>query len=122
MSSNKDWKGTEPVARTSEQHKRKREYDAMSPEEKRAASRKQLLGFLEMFQGEGTIIHMNGKAQKHSPMSKEEAALHMACFDGETKVTPEIKLQLAQYEAMRWPNSKRVQAKLWKAMQGAEED
>lgn len=121
MSKKKNWKGTEPVARTDEQHKRKREYDAMSPEEKKAAHRKQLVGFLEMFQGEEPIMYMNGKAQEHSPMCKEEAALHMACFDGEIEVTPEVKLQFAQYEAMRWPKSKRVQAKLWKAMQEAED-
>ncbi|HIB21726.1 MAG TPA: hypothetical protein EYO32_09495 [Rhodospirillales bacterium] len=122
MSKKKDWKGTESVARSAAQHERKREYDAMSPEEKKAAQRRQFVGFLKMFQGEAPIIHIDGKAQEHNPMCKEEADLHMACFDGEVEVTPKVKLQFAQYEAMRFPNSKKIQAKLWKAMQEVEEE
>lgn len=117
MSKKKDWKGTEPVAKTAEQHRRDAEYEAMSPEEKKAAHRRQLVGFLEMFQGEAPIMYINGKAQEHSPMSKEAADLHLAIFDGEIDATPEVKLELAQLEAMRFPNSKRLQAKMWKAME-----
>ena len=62
MSKKKDWKGTESVARSAAQHERKREYDAMSPEEKKAAQRRQFVGFLKMFQGEAPIIHIDGKA------------------------------------------------------------
>jgi hypothetical protein len=120
VSKKKDWKGTEPVARTAEQHKRKREYDAMSPEEKKVAHRKQLVGFLEMFQGAGPIMHINGKPQPHQPMSKEEADLHLALFDGEIEPSPEVKLELAQLEAVRWPESKRVLGKLWKTLDDVE--
>ena len=116
MSKKKEWKGTEPVAKTAEQHRRDAEYEAMSPEEKKAAHRKQLVGFLDMFQGPGPICHINGKAQEHNPMSKEEADLHLALFDGDVQPTPEVKLKLAQLEAARWPNSKRSLGKLWKAM------
>jgi hypothetical protein len=116
VSKKKDWKGTEPVARTPEQHKRKREYDAMTTEEKKVAHRKQLVSWLEMFQGDGPIMYMNGKPQKHHPMSKEAADLHLALFDGEIEPTPEVKQELAEFEALRWPESKRMLGKLWKAM------
>lgn len=119
MSKRKDWKGTEPVARTPEGHRRNQEYEAMTPEEKKAAHRKQFVSWLEMFQGSESIMHINGKAQAHSPMTKEEADLHLAVFDGEVDFTPEIRLRFAQYEAMRFPNSKRSQGKLWKAMEAA---
>jgi hypothetical protein len=121
MSKRKNWKGTEPVAKTAEQHRRDREYEAMPPEEKKAAHRKQLVGFLNMFQGSEPIMNINGKAQTHSPMTKEEADLHLAIFDGEVEFTPEIRLRLAQYEAMRFPNSKRSQGKMWKAMEDVKE-
>jgi hypothetical protein len=35
--------------------------------------------------------------------------------------TPEVKLELAQLEAIRYPNSKKMQGKLWKAMQDCED-
>ena len=117
MSKKKDWKGTEPVAKTAEQHKRDAEYEAMSPEEKKVVHRKQFVSWLEMFQGTGPILHINGKAQEHHPMSKEAADLHLALFDGEIEATPEIKLELAQHEAMRFPNSKKLQARMWEAME-----
>ena len=120
MSKKKDWNGTKQTPKTPEQHERAREYEAMSPEEKKAAHRKQLVGFLEMFQGEGPIMHINGKPQDHRPMSKEEADLHLALFDGEIEPSPEIKLELAQLEATRWPESKRVLGKLWKAIDDVE--
>jgi len=116
VSKKNDWKGTEPVAKTAEQHKRDAEYEAMSPEEKKAAHRKQLVGFLEMFQGSDPICHINGKAQEHRPMTKEAADIHLALFDGEIEPTPEVKQELAALEALRWPESKRVLGKLWKAM------
>jgi len=115
MSKKKEWKGTEPVAKTAEQHRRDAEYEAMSPEEKKAAHRKQLVGFLEMFQGSSPIMYINGKAQEHRPMTKEEADIHLALFDGEIEPSPEVKLELAQLEAMRFPDSKRTLGKMWKA-------
>lgn len=116
MSKKKDWKGTEPVARTAEQHKRRREYEALSPEEKVAAHRKQLVGFLEMFQGEAPIMYINGKPQDHRPMSKEEADLHLALFDGELEPTQEVKQELAQLEVVRHPESKRILGNLWRTL------
>lgn len=121
MSKKNDWKGTEPVAKTAEQHKRDAEYEAMSPEEKKAVHRKQFVSWLKMFQGEAPIMYMNGKPQEHNPMSKEAADLHLALFDGEIEPTPEVRLKLAQFEAMRFPRSKRLQAKMWKAMKEYED-
>jgi hypothetical protein len=121
MSKLKDWKGDEPKAMSAKERARKAEWDAMSPEEKKAASRKFLVSWLEMFQGEAPIMYMNGKPQEHSPMSKEAADLHLALFDGDIEPTPEVKLELAQFEALRWPESKRFTAKMWKAMEAAKE-
>ena len=103
-----------------EQHEREREYEAMSPEEKKIVHRKQFKSWLEMFQQSGPIMYINGKAQEHAPMSKEEADLHLAIYDGDVEFTPEIKLELAQLEAARWPKSKRVLGKLWKAIDDVE--
>tara|TARA_R110000824_G_scaffold350598_3_gene537536 strand:- start:1212 stop:1586 length:375 start_codon:yes stop_codon:yes gene_type:complete len=116
MSKKKEWKGTKQTPKTPEQHKRAREYEEMSPEEKKAVHREQFKSWLKMFQESGPIMYINGKPQEHQPMSKEEADLHMALFDGEVESTPEVKLELAQLEAMRWPKSKKIQGKLWKAM------
>jgi len=121
MSKLKDWKGDEPKAMSAEERERKAKWDAMSPEEQKATSRKFLVSWLEMFQGEAPIMYMNGKPQEHSPMSKEAADLHLALFDGEVEPTPEVKLELAQLEAMRFPDSKRMQTKMWKAMEAAKE-
>ena len=122
MSKKKDWKGTEPVARSAKQREIKAEWDNMSPEDRKAASRRQFVSFLEMFQGEGPIMYMNGKPQDHRPMTKEEADLHLALFDGEIEPTQEVKLELAQLEAVRHPESKRVLGKLWKAMYPEDSD
>ena len=121
MSKKGNWRGTTKTPKTPEQHRRDREYEAMSPEEKKAAHRKQLVSWLEMFQGEAPIMYMNGKPQEHNPMSKEAADLHLALFDGDIEPTPEVKLELAQFEALRWPESKRFTAKMWKAMEAAKE-
>lgn len=120
MSKRRDWKGTEPKAKTKEQHELDREYEAMSPEEKKAVHREQFIGFLKMFQGTGPVMYINGEAQEHSPMSKEAADLHLALYDGEIEPTPEVKLKLAQLEAMRFPKSKKLQAKMWQAMEEVE--
>jgi hypothetical protein len=114
MSKKSEWKGTEPVARSAEQHRLHEEYEAMSPEEKKAAARKQFVGFLEMAQGDGPIMYMNGKPQPHVPMSKEEADLHLSLFDGEIEPTNEIRLELLGHELVRCPKSKRLLARLWK--------
>ena len=120
MSKRKNWKGTEPVARNPEQRQRHQEREAMTPEERKASHRKLLVSWLERFQGSDPIMVIDGKEQNHSPMTKEEADLHLAIFDGEVKDTPEARLRLAQYEAMRFPESKKSQGKLWKAMAVAE--
>ena len=122
MSKKKEWKGTEPVARSAKQQRIKKEWDDMSPEDRKAASRRQFLGFLEMFQGSEPIMTLNGKPQDHSPMSQEEADLHLALFDGDVEPTPEVKVTLAQLEAIRWPNNKKLQAKMWQAMEDAKNE
>ena len=114
MSKKRDWKGTEPVARTAEQWEKRREWEAMSPEEKRAAQRKQFISWLDMFQGDTPIMHLNGKPQSHSPMLKEAADLHLALFDKEIEPTLEVRIQLAQLELFRFPESKRLLYKYWK--------
>lgn len=121
MSKKRNWKGSSQKPKTPEQHKRDREYEAMTPEEKKAAHRKQFVSWLEMFQGSGPICYINGKAQEHAPMTKEEADLHLALYDGEIEPTPEIKLKLAQLEALRWPASKKSTAKMWQAMAAVED-
>jgi hypothetical protein len=121
MSTMKDWASAKQTARAEEQRRRKEEYEAMPPEERKAASRRQLVSWLKMFQDEKPIMYINGKAQDHQPMTKEEADLHLALFDGEVNPTPEVKLELAQLEAIRYPNSKKMQGKLWKAMQDCED-
>jgi len=47
VSKKKDWKGTEPVARTAEQHRQKREYEALSEEEKRKVQRERFVSWME---------------------------------------------------------------------------
>tara|TARA_E500000331_G_scaffold193780_1_gene186247 strand:- start:103 stop:456 length:354 start_codon:yes stop_codon:yes gene_type:complete len=105
----------------SKQERLKREWEEMSEEEKKVAQRKQLKGFLEMFQGSAPVMFIDGKAQEHSPMSEEEANLHLAIFDGDVEPTLEVQLELAQLEASRWPNNKKLQAKMWKLMAEIEE-
>ena len=94
MSKKKDWKGTEPVARTAEQHKQKREYDALSEEEKRKVQRERFVSWMEWLQQPGPKIMINGKPPKteYVPMTKEEADLHIASFDGDVPRTNEQKL------------------------------
>jgi len=114
MSKKKDWKGTEPIARNARQRKLKEEWEGMSPEERRAATRKQFIGFLEMAQGNGPIMYVNGKPQAHNPMSKEEAVLQLAIFDGEVEPTTEVRLQLAHFELTRFPKSRKALGNVWK--------
>ena len=121
MSKRKNWKGPEPVARNPEQRRRHQEREAMTPEERKAAHRRMLASWLERLQGSDPIMVIDGKDQIHSPMTKEEADFHLAIFDGEVKDTPEARLQLAQYEAMRFPDSKKAQGKMWKAMAAVED-
>ena len=114
MSKKTEWKGTEPVAKSEEQHRLQAEYETMSPEGKRAAAREQFIGFLEMAQGDGPIVHINGKPKPHIPMSKEEANLHLTIFDGEIEITNEVRLEILQHEIARCPKSKRLLGRLWK--------
>jgi hypothetical protein len=116
MSKRRNWKGTKKRPRTEAQHKAQREWEALSPEEKRAAQREQFLEWLEMFQGEEPILHLNGKPQPHNPMSQEEADLHLALFDKEIEPTRDIQVQLAQLELLRQPDSGKHHFKLWKLM------
>lgn len=101
----------------SRQEELREKWDNMDPEERRLAAREQFKSFLRMFQGSAPVMYINGKPQEHSPMTQEEADLHLAIFDGEIEPTPEVRLQLAQLEALRWPDNKKLQAKMWKAME-----
>ena len=122
MSKRKDWKGTEPIARSAKQRKLQQEWEDKTPEERRAASRKQLVGFLEMAQGKGPIVYIDGKPQAHNPMSKEEAKLQLAIFDGEVEPTVEVQLQLAHFELTRFPKSQRALGKVWKLSEKLKEE
>lgn len=114
MSKRREWKGTKKRPRTEKEHEERRKWEAMSPEEKRSRQRKQLIGFLEMFQGEAPVCFINNKPQPHNPMSKEEADLHLALFDKEVEPSDEIRMLLAQLELARWPKSKKQLFKFWK--------
>ena len=114
MSKKIGWNGGERASKTPEQHIVDREYEAMSTEDKRVVHRKQFVGFLKIFQGEGPICYINGKPQDHIPMSKEEADLHLALYDGDIEPTEEVRLELAQLELIRHPKSKKLLGKLWK--------
>jgi len=94
VSKKKDWKGTEPVAMTAEQHKRKREYDAMSEEEKRAVHRERFISWMEWLQQPGPKIMINGKPpeSEYVPMTREQAELNIASYDGDIPRTDEQKL------------------------------
>ena len=94
VSKKKDRKGTEPVARTPEQHKRHREYEAMSPEEKKKVHRDRFVSWMEWLQQPGPKIMINGKPPKgeYVPMSKEQAILNIAAYDGDIPNSPEQKL------------------------------
>ena len=122
MSKRSKWKGTEPVARSAKQRKLQQEWEEKSPEERRAATRKQLIGFLEMAQGNGPIMYIDGMPQTHNPMSKEEAALHLSLFVGEVEPTTEVQLQLAHFELTRFPKSQRALGKVWKLSEKLKEE
>ena len=50
-------------------------------------------------------------------MSEEEADLRLALFDKAIEPTLDVEIELAQYEAMRWPDSKSVQLNLWRLLE-----
>ena len=108
------WNGTSQRPRNEEERKKLREWEALSPEEKRPAQRKQFISWLDLFQREEPILHMNGKAQAHSPMAKEHADLHLALFDKEIEPTPAVRILLAQLELVRFPDSPRHLYRYWK--------
>lgn len=64
-----------------------------------------------------SVVSIDGKEQENPLMSREEADLRLALFDQKIEPTLEIELELAQYEAMRWPKSKRAQGRVWELME-----
>mgnify|MGYP003655591577 CR=1 FL=1 len=114
MSERRKWKGTSQRPRTEEEHREKQEWEALPPEEKKAAQRKQLLAWLEMFKGKEAIVNWNGKPQPHNPMSQEEADLHLALFDNEIGPTEDVKIEFAQFLVLRTPESQRILYRYWK--------
>ncbi len=94
MSKKRDWKGSEQIPRTPDQRKNIQEYEAMSPEEKKVAHRKQFISWLEWLQKPGPKIMINGKPPKseYIPMTREQAELHLAAFDGDIPRTKEQRL------------------------------
>ena len=81
------------------------------------SNRNWFIGFLNKCVEGETVISIDGKEQKNPLMSQEEADLRLALFDEDIEPTLEIELELAQYEAMRWPHVKRCQAKVWTLME-----
>jgi hypothetical protein len=80
-------------------------------------TRKFFIHFLEQCQKGDSVIQVGGKAAENPLMSKEEADLRLALYDKEIEATLEIELELAQYEAMRWPKSKKASARVWILME-----
>ncbi len=74
------------------------------------------VGFLNKCVEGETVVSIDGKDVENPLMSREEADLRLALFDQEIEPTLEIELELAQYEALRWPHSKKCQAKVWDLM------
>ncbi len=81
------------------------------------STRKFFIHFLEQCQKGNTVIQIDGKAAENPVMSKEEADLRLALYDKEVEATLEVELELAQYEAMRWPKAKSAQARVWTLME-----
>lgn len=79
-----------------------------------------LVNFLNQCQQGKTVVTIDGKAVENPLMSKEEADLRLALFDKEIEPTLDIEIRLAEYEAMRWPDSAHAQGRLWKLMQQKE--
>ena len=93
------------------------EHERMSEKEQQEKNRRTFIKWLERLQASDPIMHINGEAQTHSPMTAEEAQLHLDLYDGKVKHTPEVALELAQYEVARFPKAKRSIVKMWKAME-----
>ena len=81
------------------------------------SNRNWFAGFLNKCVEGETVVSIDGKEQENPLMSREEADLRLALFDGEVEPSLDIELELAQYEAMRWPHSKKCQAKVWEIME-----
>ena len=81
------------------------------------SNRNWFIGFLNKCVEGETVISIDGEDQNNPLMSREEADLRLALFDGKIEPTLEIELELAQYEAMRWPHVKKCQAKVWDLME-----
>ena len=94
MSKKKSQKRTEPVAKTAEEHRRQRELDAMSDEERKAFHRARFVSWMEWLQQPGPKIMINGKPPKNEyvPMTKEQAELNIASYDGDVPNTDEQRL------------------------------
>ena len=80
-------------------------------------NRRFFIQFLERCQTGESVLSMDGKPVENPIMSKEKADLRLALFDEAIQPTLEIELELAQYEAMRWPNSKKAQGRVWELME-----
>lgn len=73
--------------------------------------------FLERCQTGESVLSKDGQPKGFPIMTKEEADLRLALFDNILQPTLDIEIELAQYEAMRWPQSKMAQARLWKLLE-----
>ncbi len=81
-----------------------------------APNRKFFVKFLEMCQKGQPVLVVDGEEQVNPPMTKEEADLRLAIFDGDIPMSEEVNLQLLQFEALRFPHAKKTTARMWKAM------
>lgn len=81
------------------------------------STRNFFVSFLERCQSGESVAVIDGKPANNPLMSKEEADLRLALYDRVIQPTIELELELAQYEAMRWPHSKKCQAKVWELME-----
>lgn len=85
------------------------------------SNRNWFVGFLNKCVEGESVVSIDGKEQENPIMSREEADLRLALFDREIEPTLEVELELAQFEAMRWPKSKKCQARVWELMEKAKD-
>jgi hypothetical protein len=76
------------------------------------STRSFFIDFLEKCEKGQPVLVVNGKPSRNPAMSRDESALRLALYDRDIMSTPKIELELAEYEAARWPKSRKAQAKV----------
>lgn len=82
-----------------------------------SSSRDFFIKLLKRYQSGESVFSSDGSPKGLPLMSEEEADLRLALFDKAIEPTLDVEIELAQYEAMRWPDSKSVQLNLWRLLE-----